>query len=283
MESGSITGAAELLHVSQPSVSRLIADLERSVGFPLFLRVGRGLSATVEARRFYNAVDSMFVGVNRLEEFADTIRNTADGVVSVGVIPSLSQSLLPDAVADMLQDKPSMQVMLSTRNTPAIIDAVRMQQFDFGIVGREPPYDGVEILHHKTVPYLCLLPDDHPEADGEEAIDLYEMCQSNSFITFGGLYPDEMMGIERDLSQALQKSSRISAANVPMAAALVRTTGALSIVDPFTAALAVQTGGVKSRPLVQEMTYHIAVITRGLDTLPREARELAQRFIDLLS
>ena len=53
--------------------------------------------------------------------------------------------------------------------------------------------------------------------------------------------------------------------------------------DPFTAALAVQTGGVKSRPLVQEMTYHIAVITRGLDTLPREARELAQRFIDLLS
>ena len=104
MESGSITGAAELLHVSQPSVSRLIADLERSVGFPLFLRVGRGLSATVEARRFYNAVDSMFVGVNRLEELAQTIRNTADGVVSVGVIPSLSQTVLPEAVADIMRD-----------------------------------------------------------------------------------------------------------------------------------------------------------------------------------
>ena len=168
IESGSITGAAELPHVSQPSVSRLIADLERSFGFPLFLRAGRGLSATVEARRFYSAVDSMFLGVNRLEELAETIRTTADDVVSVGVIPSLSQSLLPDAVADILKAKPSMQVMLSTRNTPAITDAVRMQQFDFGIIGREPLYDGVEILHHITVPYVCLLPDAHSDADGDE-------------------------------------------------------------------------------------------------------------------
>ena len=91
------------------------------------------------------------------------------------------------------------------------------------------------------------------------------------------------MGIDAHLSQALQKSSRITAANMPMAAALVRTTGALAIVDPFTAALAVKTGGVQSRPLVQEMTYHVAVVTRGLDTLPREARELAQRFVELLS
>ncbi|MEP0940466.1 MAG: LysR family transcriptional regulator [Rhizobiaceae bacterium] len=283
IETGSITGAAELLHVSQPSVSRLIADLERSVGFPLFLRAGRGLSATVEARRFYNAVDSMFVGVNRLQELAETIRTTADGVISVGVIPSLSQVLLPDAVADILRDRPSMQVMLSTRNTPAIIDAVRMQQFDFGIVGREPPYDGVEILHHTTVPYVCLLPESHSQSASNDPVDLYELCQSDNFITFGGIYPDEMMGIDETLSNQLQKKSRISAANMPMAAALVRSTGALAIVDPFTAELAARSGGVKFRPLKQEMTYHIALITRGLDTMPREAADLSQRIIELLS
>ena len=76
-----------------------------------------------------------------------------------------------------MRDKPAMQVMLSTRNTPAIIDAVRMQQFDFGIVGREPPYDGVEILHHKTVPCVCLLPEGHPSAAGDQPLDLYELCE----------------------------------------------------------------------------------------------------------
>ncbi len=276
IEAGSITAAAELLHVSQPSVSRLVADLERSVGFPLFLRAGRGLTATVEARRFYKAVDAMFVGVGRLRELAEVIKTTADGAISVGVIPSLSQSVLPDAVAHMLLERPDMRLMLSTRNTPAIIDAVRMQQFDIGIVGREPPYDGVEILHQTTVPYVCLLPESHHRANGADPVDLHDLSKTEKFITFGDIYPDEMTGIERSLSQKLQNNSRISAANMPMAAALVNSTGALAIVDPFTASLAVRTGGVVSRSLIQAMTYHVAIITRGLDTLSREAGAFAQ-------
>ncbi|MEP1206341.1 MAG: LysR family transcriptional regulator [Rhizobiaceae bacterium] len=279
METGSITGAAELLHVSQPSVSRLIGDLERSVGFPLFLRAGRGLTATIEARRFHKAVDSMFIGVGRLQELAEVIKTTADGVLSVGVIPSLSQSALPEAVAQLLEAKPDMRLMLSTRNTPAIIDAVRMQQFDLGLVGREPPYDGVEILYQTTLPYLCLLPEGHRQANETGPLDLEQLSRSDRFVTFGDIYPDKMTGIERSLSLRLQENSRISVANMPMAAALVKSTGSLAIVDPFTASLAVQTGGVVSRPLLQEMTYHVAIITRGLDTLPREARE----FADLLS
>lgn len=205
IESGSITGAAELLHISQPSVSRLISDLERSVGFPLFLRIGRGLKATVEARRFYKAVDSMFFGIGRLEELAQTIRSTAGGVVSVGVIPSLSQSAVPEAVHDIIAERPDIHIMLSTRNTPAIIDAVRMQQFDLGVVGREPPYDGVETLFHTALPYVCLIPADHPAAAEAEPVDLQQACLNESFVTFGGAYPDDMMGIERDLSEALQR------------------------------------------------------------------------------
>jgi len=63
---GSITEAAKMMHISQPSVSRLIADLEQSAGFPLFLRVGRGLTPTVEGRHFYEGVEGMFVGIDRL-------------------------------------------------------------------------------------------------------------------------------------------------------------------------------------------------------------------------
>ena len=70
---GSVTGAAKQLTLSQPSVTRLVKDLERSVGFPLFVRSGRGLVATVEGRRFGDAVEGMFAGTDKLKETANSI------------------------------------------------------------------------------------------------------------------------------------------------------------------------------------------------------------------
>ena len=67
MRSGSITGAAKLLHISQPSVSRLIAELESSLGFQLFTRTGHGLVSSVEARKFQQSVESMFIGMDKLK------------------------------------------------------------------------------------------------------------------------------------------------------------------------------------------------------------------------
>lgn len=286
IESGSITGAAEILNISQPSVSRLIGDLERSVGFPLFLRVGRGVVATVEARRFFLAVDGMFIGVDRLRELADTIRSTAGGAVSLGVIPAFSQTIMPSAVNEFYCDRPDVRIMISIRNTPEIVDAVRMQQFDIGIVGRAPPYPGVEVLYQTSFPYVCLLPDSHPLVSDHDAksglLDLTTLVETESFVTFGGVYPDEMLDIDRDLSVKMQQSSRLSAANMPVAASLVREAGILAIVDPFTAAVAEKIGGVVSRPIRQALTYNVAVITRGLDTLSLEAREFAELFASRL-
>lgn len=282
IESGSITGAAEVLNISQPSVSRLISDLERSVGFPLFLRVGRGIVATVEARRFYHAVDGMFIGIGRLRELADTIRSTAGGAVSLGVIPAFTQTIMPNVVHEFYRGRPEVRIMVSIRNTPEIVDAVRMQQFDIGIVGRAPPYPGVEVLFQTSFPYVCLLPDTHCLAnvrgENDRLLDLVDLVETESFVTFGGVYPDEMLDIDHDLSKKMQQSSRLSAANMPVAASLVREAGVLAIVDPFTAAVAERIGGVVSRPIRQILTYNVAVITRGLDTLSLEAREFADLF-----
>lgn len=275
MRTGSITGAADALHISQPSVSRLIADLERTVGFALFLRAGRGLAATVEARRFHEAVEGMFLGIDRLQELAEAIRTTAGGVVSLGVIPSLSMAEVPGAVAELHRRRGDVRFMLSVRNTPAIVDAVQMRQFDLGVVGRQPPYGGVETLYQTRFPYLCLMPEDHRLVGGEGPVDLEELAETETFITFGGAFPDAMLGIDASLSARLQRRSRLSAQNMPAAAALVRETGALAIVDPFTASVAAMQGGVVNRPVRQRLSYHVAIVAASQESLSREARELA--------
>ena len=279
IQSGSITGAADRLHISQPSVSRLVADLERSVGFPLFRRAGRGLAATVEARRFYQAIESMFLGIERLSELAETIRTTAGGTVSLGVVPAFSHIVMPEAVGDLYRARPEVRIMVYTRNTPAIVDAVRLQQFDLGIVARAPPYEGVEILYETAVPYVCLLPESHPLPSGRGSLDLERIADTHTFITFGGAYPDAMLEMDPELSARLRKTSRLSAANMPVTASLVRASGALALVDCYSAQVATRLGGVTCRPLRQQLKYHIAIVTRGHDTLPLAAKELADLFI----
>jgi DNA-binding transcriptional LysR family regulator len=279
MRAGSITGAARALHISQPSVSRLIADLERSLGFPLFRKAGRGIVATVEARRFHQAIEAMFIGMDRLQDLADTLRSTAGGAVSLGIIPAFSHTIVPDAIRDFCRERPEVRIMTAIRNTPAIVDAVQMRQFDLGIVGRSPPYEGVELLHHVSVPYVCLVPSGHRLARQRGPFDLEELAERETFVTFGGVYPDEMLEIDSALSARLNEKARLFAANMPIAASLARATGSLAIVDPYTARIEEKLGGVVSRPIRQALTYHIAVIGPAPGALTLAASKLAEVLI----
>ena len=274
---GSITEAAKMMHISQPSVSRLIADLEQSAGFPLFLRVGRGLTPTVEGRHFYEGVEGMFMGIDRLQDLAKSIRTSRGGTISIGAIQSIATIELPKAISRLYHENPDIEFAVQTRNTPAILDAVQMRQLDLGIVGREPDYAGVEVLFKKSVAYVCLVPEEHPLASEFGLIDLEDVAKTETFVTFGASYPDSMMSIDPELSDTLRARSRLSVANMPLAGALVREASVLAIADPFSAEQAVRTGGVVFRPIKQKLTYFVAVVAARREELSREAL----KFVDL--
>ena len=279
IRAGSITGAAKMMHISQPSVSRLIADLEYAVGFPLFVRVGRGLTPTVEGRHFYEGVEGMFIGIDRLEELAKSIRTSQAGIISIGTIQSVAAIELPKAIGRMYNINPEIRFDVQSRNTPAILDAVQTRQIDLGIVGREPDLQGVEILYQTSVPYVCLMPEDHRLAGEYGSVDLKQLAETETFVTFGDTYPDSMMSIEPGLSDKLRARSRLTVANMPLAGALVREASVLAVSDPFSAEQAVHMGGVVFRPIKQNLTYFITIVTARRESLSREAL----KFVDFFS
>ncbi|MDG2298110.1 MAG: LysR family transcriptional regulator [Planktomarina sp.] len=278
IRAGSITGAANMMHISQPSVSRLIADLEHSVGFALFVRVGRGLTATVEGKHFYEGVEGMFVGTDRLKELAKSIRTSQGGVISIGAIQSLTTIELPKAIGRLYKVNPEIQFKVQSRNTPAIVDAVQTRQIDIGVVGREPNYEGVDVLYQTTAPYVCVMPEDHKLASEYGPVDLHRLSETETFVTFGNNYPDAMMSIEPVISKKLQANSRLSVANLPLAASLVREASVLAIADPFSAEQAVRIGGVVFRPIKQNLTYFVTVIAARREKLSREGLKFVNLF-----
>ena len=83
MLAGSVSGAAQLLHVSQPAVSRLISYTESCLGFALFQRLRGRLHPTPEAHKLFSEVEVLYQGVQRINGLAGDMANQADGVLRV--------------------------------------------------------------------------------------------------------------------------------------------------------------------------------------------------------
>lgn len=71
---GSMTATAQALRTSQPSISRLIAELEAAIGFKLFERQAGRLKPTDEGLSFYREVERSFLGLDNLNQAARDIR-----------------------------------------------------------------------------------------------------------------------------------------------------------------------------------------------------------------
>lgn len=162
MKSGTASRAAEFLGVSQPAVSRLIAELEQSIGFALFDRVRSRLIATPEARLFYTEVQASFRGMDSLRKAAAHLRDRGSGQLRVASLSALGATLVPRAIARFHERHPSVRITLHVLLSRDVRDLVASGQCDVGLAADE--IDPVGISHQPFVApnALCALPVGHP-------------------------------------------------------------------------------------------------------------------------
>ena len=99
MLTGSITGAARLLNVSPPGVSRMIRHLEGATGVRFFLRRAGSFVPTPEARGIFESLESIH---HRLQDINRRLSLAGEGRVprlAIGTSPGLGVSLIPRALA----------------------------------------------------------------------------------------------------------------------------------------------------------------------------------------
>ena len=106
MTAGSATGAADLLHSSQPTVSRELARLESLLGYALFERVQGRLRPNARALALWDEVQRSWQGLERVVERAVALGRPDAVQLSVLCLPALAHALLPGAAARLLQARP---------------------------------------------------------------------------------------------------------------------------------------------------------------------------------
>jgi len=164
---GTMTRVAELLGISQPGVSTMIAALEHDFGVPLFVRRGTRLQPTPEAHLIYAEASRALEAVENTARVAGEIRAGRRGHLAITAYPSISIALLPRLLSVFAAERPGLQMKIITRASQSVKELMSTRTFDFAIA--ELPLDyptaQMEVFSYHC---QCMLPLGHPLAEREE-------------------------------------------------------------------------------------------------------------------
>ena len=165
---GSVTAAAGRMGLSQPAVSRLIAQLEQELGFPLFYRDRGRLSPTPEGQQLFEEVDLAFSAFDRIGNLATDLAGLHAGALKIVAPPSFSEGALSEILARFMTAHPRVHVSIDSRSQTTARNMVANRAADCGFV--KLPMDRSD-LHTQLLSRsetVCVLPAGHRLASETE-------------------------------------------------------------------------------------------------------------------
>lgn len=138
-KAGSATRAAVELNTSQPSVTRTIADLERSCGFRLFERGRYGMTLTAEGEALLGSVERNFAGLRSIQKTIGDIRGGAIGALRAIALPTVAEGVLGALLGQFIKTHPDVAVQLTVAPPDEVLRSVLHGAVDFGAIVGEPP------------------------------------------------------------------------------------------------------------------------------------------------
>lgn len=167
MRVGTVTGAAEVLNISQPALSQILLHCEDDLGFKLFAREKGRLRPTAEALEIYPEAERLFSGLEGLRRKTQDLRLGRAGLVRVAASVPPAMSVLPEILAGYRARYPD--VLLRSHVAPIATLIAMLRAGDAALAlamdDKAPPDIDVERLGATT--FCCLLPETHPLAARE--------------------------------------------------------------------------------------------------------------------
>lgn len=257
VSAGSITGAAKFLNISQPGVSRSLADFEREIGFALFIRDKKRLFITPEGSAFYEELTRSYTGLDRLTKAAQEIRQLRRGHVRVLAMPALCYGPVPRAIKTFLDRHDSLHVNFEAQNSQRVVESIASQYVDVGIAQVPGSYPGVAIHSSFRSDCVCVMPPGHPL--GSRKFIRPADLQGQTFIA---LPANSMAGqqINHILAETgVSVVTRVETLTSFAACSMVTEGIGVAIVDAFTAACFAH-GQVEQRPFRPKVNFGFRLI-----------------------
>lgn len=273
---GTLTEAALHLGISQPAISRLIADLEEEIGFKLFDRSGRRVVPTSEAQMLVDEVRRALVGLDQIKETALEIGRLRYSRLRLITIHSIAATIMTDLIDEFSQEYPETLISLEVQPADAAVEWVVSQQCDLGLVLAVPESPALGSKRLLMGPAEAILPLGHSLA-GKDRIVTSDL-EGESFVSFR---PDSVFRSRVDQifqREGVERAMRYEARTMEAVCSMVAAGLGVSIVGPL---------GSHSRHLIGHR-FHVKPFEPRLDvelsmiwSTHRPLPVVAQKFLDL--
>lgn len=245
--------AQQILHTTQPSLSRQIRDLEAEIGTPLLTRGSKGIELTPAGRVF---LDHARVVLSQAETAMQSARQTAHPMkpsFSLGFMIGHDTTWLPRALHLLRDELPNIRVVISTQNSPQLAAALLQGRIDVAFLRRED--GGPELCFRQLIEetFEVFLPADHPFAAKraiavEEIVGETFLSVSGTALGISGKQPALRRTIDRYLKENgvdLKPSHEVD--NLGAIMSLIASTRGVALLPAY--AKTFLPGSVTTRPL----------------------------------
>ncbi|MEZ5697151.1 MAG: LysR family transcriptional regulator [Sphingomonadaceae bacterium] len=230
---GSISGAARELLVSQPSVSKVLRHLEDQLHFSLFRREKGRLVATDEAHELFGDVERIYDMIGLLRNSAEHIRNRKGGHLNLGTLPSIGLNFAPRVIANLREREPDFSFGITTLHSADLIDALVEKRCDICLGFPVEHDERIESMAIAEIDLLLVAPPDMNDYAGD-AISLEQL----DGVPFIGIKDTGPAGVL--LSDALARAEAspqvvVTAHTYHVAMSLVAMGQGMAVVDQYSA------------------------------------------------
>lgn len=228
MLTGGMTAACEMIHVTQPAISRLIRDLERHTGLDLFTRRGNVLVPTGAAHALLDKVNSAFTGLSEIEGFARGLRQGRAGKLRIGALPAMV-TFLPRFAAGFLGCRPDLDMVLDILPSPMVREGVLNGSLDIGITAA--PFHAPRLAQVPLDDFaIVAMPSHHPLA-AQPVLGASDLA-GQDMVRLTKFHADLRHPVALELA-GITFGRTIETSLSTVACTLVVAGGGLAIVDPF--------------------------------------------------
>ena len=253
MMAGTVKGAAELLGVSAPGISRVMKHTESQLGLRLFSRTHGRYVPTHEARDIFSQVSGVFRSVENLQYSIEALKTGASRTVSFGAVPSIGHNIFPKAVKSLRARFPELKLNLNMLKIEEAADYLLLRKGEMAALSYKLDHPGLVMQPLYSGRLMAVVPDTHLLAESP-VISLRDLVRE----TLIGIEPNDPYGQilatpfrQNDLSFEFTIQARTG----QTVAALVGQGLGVAVLDELTLSGPMPLPGITVRPILEPTTF----------------------------